>query len=362
MIAFLLILLCAIALFLFPFWLIPANPFPRPSGKSRVGTTELTWDSADYTGIIAKVWYPTDDDAIGNSPYIDNSTLSVMTTGLNPLIKLIFNRLYLGRVVTPAVLNATLERSPDGFPLILLSPGFASVNWLITFYALTFASHGFIVIGINHPGSSAASLLADGSQVKLMVPVKDLFTDADRIDSLLAELGCQEASNISRVADAAIELNSDVNSFLYQRINTNKIFAVGYSLGGASSFIACGQDQRIAKGINLDGLFVDAIDTNYTDKQLLLIDSDRDKFRPKNQKMRLQYDQIMERDALRIDQLANKANLQRIMLPMTGHLNFADVTLIIRPGFAQSIGLVGKMDGLEILLKTSTIAMDFLGR
>jgi hypothetical protein len=94
----------------------------------------------------------------------------------------------------------------------------------------------------------------------------------------------------------------------------------------------------------------------------LLVLSDRDQFRPKNQKMRLPYDQIMERDVLRIEQLDTKANLQKILLPMTGHLNFADAPLIFRPVFVRSIGLVGKVDGLEILLKTSAIAMDFLGR
>lgn len=365
MMIFLLIFIGAtIALFLFPFWLIQANPFPRPSGQSQVGTAEITWDSASYTGIIARVWYPTDDETIGNSPYIDNigRTLSVMTTGLNPLVKLVFNQLYLGRVVTPAVLNAAVGRSSDRYPLILLSPGFAGVNWINTFYALTFASHGFIVIGINHPGVSAASLLADGSQVNFVTPDKNPFADADRLASLLAELSQQQAKNISMVVDRAIGLNSDMNSCLYQKINTNKIFAVGHSLGGAASFIVCGQDQRIAKGVNFDGLFADAVDTNYAGKALLLITSDREQFRPKNQKMCLQYDRIMEQDTLRIDQLANKANLQTILLPMTGHLNFADAPLIFRPMFVKSIGFVGKVDGLEILLKTSTIAMDFLGQ
>lgn len=364
MIGFLLIVVCAIGIFLFPFWLIVATPFPQPSGQWRVGTTEMTWDSASYTGIIAKVWYPTDDVTDTNSPYIDNieRTLSVMTTGANPLVKLIFNRLYLGRVVTPAVLNAMLGRSSDAYPVILFSPGFSAVNWINSFYALTFASHGFIVIGINHPGSSAASLLVDGSHVKFMTLEENPFADADRLDTVLAETSQEQANNISRVADAAIALNADENSFLYQKIDPNRLFAVGHSLGGASSFIACGQDQRIAKGINFDGLFIDGIDTHYAGKELLLILSDRDLSRPKNQKMRLQYDQIMERDASRIEQLTTKASLERILLPMTGHLNFMDVPLIIRSIFVKSIGFMGPVDGLETLLKTSTIAMDFLRR
>ena len=52
-----------------------------------------------------------------------------------------------------------------GCPVVLFSPGFQSMNFLNTFYALEFASHGFMALGINHPGISAYSLLADGSQV-----------------------------------------------------------------------------------------------------------------------------------------------------------------------------------------------------
>ncbi len=264
--------------------------------------------------------------------------------------------------MTPAFFNATLDQSSTAFPLILFSPGFGGVNWINTFYLLEFASHGFIVIGINHPGTSAVTLLTNGSQVKFNTIEKDVFTDADLFDASLAKISSQQASNISILVDTAIELNSDENSFLYQKINTSKIFAVGHSIGGAASFIACGQDQHISKAVNFDGAFVDGINTDYTGKELLLINSDRDKFRPKNRTMRSQYDEIMHRDKLRIDQLEVKANLQRMMLPLTGHLNFADVALIIRPAFTQLIGLIGKINGLDLLRKTAAISMDFFDR
>jgi Platelet-activating factor acetylhydrolase, isoform II len=346
-----------------PFWLIPAHPFPQPSGKWRVGIQELTWDSSSHQGIIAKVWYPT-HAAEAESPYIDNieRTLSVMTTGLNPLIKLIFNGLYLGRVKTPAILNASLDRSAGAFPLLIFSPGFASINWVNTFYGLEFASHGFIVIGINHPGSSAAALLADGTPVKFNGIEKNLFANAERYDALLAEASSQQAKNISMVADRALALNANVNSFLHQMIDPSQIFAAGHSIGGAASFLACGQDRRIAKAINFDGAFIDGMDTDYRDKVLLLIHSDRDKYRPRNKTMGRQYDDLMKRDSLRIEQLATKANLQKIVWPLATHFNFADVALVIRPIFSQSIGLVGKTDGLDLLLKTAAVSMDFLGR
>jgi predicted dienelactone hydrolase len=162
------VLICIVGIIILPYWIIPANPFPKPLGEWQVGTSDLIWDSLSHTGIIAKIWYPTNATAGIQSPYIDNigRTLAVITTGFNPLSNLIFNQFYLDRIRTPALIDAIPAQSQDGFPAILFSPGSCSMNFMHTFYALEFASHGFVVIGINHPGSSACTLLTDGSKVE----------------------------------------------------------------------------------------------------------------------------------------------------------------------------------------------------
>jgi Platelet-activating factor acetylhydrolase, isoform II len=170
--AIFLIFACAIVILIFilPYWLIPANPFSEPSGKWQVGTTDLIWDKPDLSGIIAKAWYPTDVKNNTSAPYIDNIdlTLSALTAGMNPLFKLIFNKRYLNRIRTPVSIDAIPANSPNGFPVILFSPGLAAINFLNTFYALEFASHGFIVIGINHPGSNISTILTNGSHVGMI--------------------------------------------------------------------------------------------------------------------------------------------------------------------------------------------------
>jgi hypothetical protein len=108
---------------------------------------------------------------------------------------------------------------------------------------------------------------------------------------------------------------------LHLSINIDKIFAAGHFIGVAASFIACGKDKRIARGVNLDGAFYDAIDTDYTGKKLLLIYSDRDCYRLKNKAARLQFDPIVDGDNLRIEQLSKKANLQKLTFDLANHLN-----------------------------------------
>jgi Platelet-activating factor acetylhydrolase, isoform II len=358
MISFFLVL--AVGLFLLPYWLIRGNPFPQPSGQWQVGVTDFIWDAPDFTGIIAKAWYPTTDKQGINSPYIDkiDRTLAVMTAGMNPVFKSIA-KLYFGRIVTPSFVDATPMQLAGGCPVVLFSPGFQSMNFLNTFYALEFASHGFIVIGINHPGISAGSLLADGSQVAFKpVDMELAFAEYEQPDSLFSDLILKQADNISSVLDKIISLNATAGSLLYQKINPNKIFAAGHSTGGAASFVACGKDERIAKGVNLDGIFIDPANTNYANKELFLISANWVKYSPKDKNTRTRIETIVAKDKIQREQLAAKANLHQLSFPSASHFNFMDLPLIIRSLIGKKIGLFGNINGLEVLLKTSAEMID----
>lgn len=377
----LLIFVCAILtiIFISPYFLISANPFSEPSGKWSVGTTDLIWDKPDLSGIVAKIWYPTEIENNIPAPYIDriDSILSALTAGKTPLYKFIL-KLYLARIKTPVTCDAALGDLLDGFPVILLSPGYSFLNVISTFYALEFASHGAIVVGINHPGSSGVALVSDGSAIKVdenKEMTKRLFgnngqllkenpTEFARLVYLtFCGATVLQADNISCVLDKVIYLNATPDSCLYQKINEAKIFAAGYSIGGSSSFIACGQDARITKGVNLDGYIFDPSlagdSTNYKDKELLFMHSDREQY-PKDKNTKRWMDIISAGDEIRIEQLSTKANLQRIAFPLTEHLDFSDLPFLITiPALVRSIGLIGDGDGRKLLKETATIAIEF---
>ena len=356
---FLALVCFVIVIFLIPYWLISANPFPKPSGQWKVSTSNLIWNLPSYPGIIAKIWYPTSDQQQSYSPYIDNleRTLSAITTGLNPLSKLILNKLYFGRIQTPSSTNALLAQSQEGFPIILLSPGFGGVNFLNTFYALEFASYGFIVIGINHPGWSSGTLLVDGSQV----PFNQInFDDVERVETVFAEITEQKANNLSTVLDEVLNLNATIDSWLYQKINPARVFAVGHSSGGSASFVACAKDSRIAKSVNLDGfLYMDGINVVDREKEFLLMLSDRDKYTLQGNKPQSSFDVIMAKDKIRIEQFARKKNVHKHLLHSANYFNFMDLPLILNPSFSQLLGLFGQIDGLDLLSKTSATMIDF---
>ena len=355
-----------ILIFILPYLLISATPFSQPSGEWHVGTSNLIWDKPDLPGIIAKVWYPTDVKHNTLSPYIDNIdlTFSALTAGMNLLFKFIFNKRYFDWIQIPASIGAIPANSDDGFPVILFSPGLGGISFLNTFYALEFASHGFIVIGIDHPGSCACSILSDGNWIGNDEVTKELLKDPNRkLEQLFGKIISQQSRHISTIIDKLMNLNSSSDSLLYQRINLNKIFCAGHSSGGAASFISCGKDLRISKAINLDGYFLDVEETNYVGKELLLIQSDRDRY-PKNKALRSKYgcDLSFAKDKERIEQFYVKAKLKQIVMQSSGHLNFCDIPLIINPAFGKAIGFTGDVDGCKLLKETAAIAIEFFNR
>jgi Platelet-activating factor acetylhydrolase, isoform II len=349
-------------LFTLLYWIISADPFPQPTGQWQFGTSDLIWDTLDQSGLIAKAWYPTDVKNGIRSPYLDrmgpNFSLKIAT---NLLYRLLFGKFCFGRIPsTPALINAPLSQSQDSFPVILFSPGLISINSLNTFYALEFASHGFIVIGINHPGSSASTMLTDGSQIGIDQEVLDAFVHPDLS---VSKITVRQASNISMVLDQVVSLNSDADSFWHQRIDISRIFAAGHSIGGSASFAACGKDRRISKSINLDGFFyIDEISMSCMEKDFFLILSNRTKNAPKEIKSQSKYDLMMAKDKERMEKLSGNTNFNVLLLQLASHVSFSDIPLIINPAFSRTIGLFGGTDGREVLSRTSMIMIDFFNK
>lgn len=105
----------------------------------------------------------------------------------------------------PAVWNAPLPVTARRYPLILLSHGTGgsadSLDWL----ASSLAANGYIVAGVNHPGNNALEPLT-----------YEGFT-----------LWWERATDLSEVLDAML-----TDRVFGTRIDTEKIGAAGFSLGG----------------------------------------------------------------------------------------------------------------------------------
>lgn len=134
------------------------------------------------------------------------------------------------------------------FPIVLFSPGHGGSRLLYNAMAQSVASHGFIVITMDHPYDPDIVEYPDGT----VVLAANISTDAQII--LDVETRARDTSFVLDYFKEPCDMNS-LPLFLKKGLNTDKVAMFGHSLGGATAATAMMNDSRIAVGINLDGAF-----------------------------------------------------------------------------------------------------------
>ncbi|WEF33004.1 alpha/beta hydrolase family protein [Pseudoduganella chitinolytica] len=126
-------------------------------------------------------------------------------------------------------------------PVILFSPGLG--NAVETYAGLTedLASHGYVVVTINHSYVSGPTRLPDGS---IAAPVIDGGSD-----EVLAELVADQ----QHVLDWLEQRNAEQGGPLAGKLDLARVASYGHSLGGATALGLQRLDGRVKAAVNLDG-------------------------------------------------------------------------------------------------------------
>jgi pimeloyl-ACP methyl ester carboxylesterase len=136
--------------------------------------------------------------------------------------------------------------SPLRLPLLFFSHGFGMSRSNYTSIIEDLASHGYIVVAIDHP-HAGFTMLRDGRVLS--------FTAATEADNLEVVNG-QRIDEMVR--DASFTLNALMNrkgeaGRFSSHIDPKRVGMLGHSLGGAVALRACQQDDRFKACADLDG-------------------------------------------------------------------------------------------------------------
>jgi Platelet-activating factor acetylhydrolase, isoform II len=158
-----------------------------------------------------------------------------------------------------AVEDAPLAPAPARFPVLLFSPaGFPPLA--LTAILEEIASHGYVIVGLNHTRESAITVFSDGRVVpmdaELMQPVLGPLEGApEDAFQARADIANTKAADMRFVVDqleqlVAGELGADR---MAGRLDLARLGAFGHSLGGNAALEYCRLDGRCAAAANLDG-------------------------------------------------------------------------------------------------------------
>ncbi|MGJ5630901.1 alpha/beta hydrolase [Nostoc sp. CALU 1950] len=119
--------------------------------------------------------------------------------------------------------------TPDK-PVIVFSHGFGSVRTDLRYLAEHFASHGYVVAALEHPGSNEANTnLALQGKTRIVKPQEFLDRPQD----------------ISFVLDELEKLNQTANNPLVGKLATTNAMVVGYSFGGGTALTIAGAELQL---------------------------------------------------------------------------------------------------------------------
>jgi len=211
----------------------------------------LTEDPKDFREVMTLIWYPAElgtGTKTGYFPGLSTVSKALVQSGEVEW----WEALGLRFIRSESPLNAKPVKDQTPFPVVLLSPGNGTNIEFYSSLASEIASHGYIVVGINHPYDVPAVELSTGevapynkSQWLLDVNAHQAYT-AERIKVRQAD--------VSFVLDQLEIVNSDTGSSFAGILDLNSVAVAGHSLGGITASNACKADPSIKACLNFDGL------------------------------------------------------------------------------------------------------------
>ncbi|MEV6494801.1 hypothetical protein AB0M20_40190, partial [Actinoplanes sp. NPDC051633] len=203
-------------------------------------------DPSEPRSLVAWVWYPR--DRTPDAPAADylppawrpaGDMLGLRTEGL-PANSTDGGPVSGARAAYPVVLL-----SPSGFPPLLLSA-----------IAEDLASHGFVVVGVNHTYETAVTVFADGRTMAMnpaaiagaLGPQSGSYRE---VFARRTDVCRYKAADLAFVADRLADLDAD--DPLTGRLDLSRLTAIGHSFGGAAALQWCRDDPRCVAAANLDG-------------------------------------------------------------------------------------------------------------
>lgn len=239
---------------------------PAPTGPYSVGRTSRYWidesreeaftDAADdLRELIIRIWYPAEPEA-GAEPGAYAADLAgelgqdaieawLAFIAQDPIVPWFSE--HIGGWVSHAFPDAAVSDGQATYPVLIFSPGLHSFPEQYTTQIEELASHGYIVVGINHPYTSGVTVFPDE---RIVATLNFRLTSIAVIEQILTT----QAEDIVFVLDSLETLNADDPEGVFTgRLNLEQVGVFGHSLGGGAAIIAGARDARIQAILAEDG-------------------------------------------------------------------------------------------------------------
>jgi dienelactone hydrolase len=339
-------------------WLMPMFHLPSPTGPFAVGTriVHLVDQSRTEGGgqspsgqreLMVQVWYPAGDVPGGLKIKAKYQRRKEVTARAS----------YRSVLETRSYMDAPVNAGGP-YPVILYNPGWMGERTEGTFQMEELASHGFVVIAIDHTFYGGLVEFPDGRVADSRnAPSLGSFehTSLEEEAALGSKYVRIEAGDDVSVLNQFATLNQDPQSPWFHRLDPQRVLAMGFSIGGAVAEQAAFIDSRIKGALNLDGWTFGDVAQLGLNKPLMVIYEDKRQALPTASQLRSGstaqrlFWEFSAQDYAHISRSVNEYGGYILFVSGSNHVDFTDRSLFSPVSALTGGGVIGAARAHQIV-------------
>src|SRR5215207_6569318 len=349
--------------------LLPVPSIPVSNGPYQVGTRiyELTDASRQelYSGkddtcpggqcqgarrFQIQVWYPSDPSpTAARAPWLAHAEIYAPAIATYIHMPSFFLD-HLKLVKMPAYKESRVAPSDAGYPVIMFSHGWNGFNAQNTGQAIQLASHGYVVVGVQHTYGAVITVFDDGTIAHNNPAALPNGAPDGEYEAAAQTLVRQWAGDLGYAVGFLEEQNSDPASPFHQSLDLSRLGVYGHSTGGGAAIQFCGIDSRCKALLGMDPFMrpvsVEVLENGVTQPAFFMFSQHwADEVESRN-------NQLFHKFILNVDQ-----PLGVISIDGTAHYDFSDLPLL--SPLAPSLGLKGPINGKRVTLIINDYLLSF---
>ncbi|KZN53640.1 hypothetical protein N474_20115 [Pseudoalteromonas luteoviolacea CPMOR-2] len=262
-----------------------SHHYPAPTGDFRVGVKELDIQSyhedivspnfGELRNLHIKIFYPSHTQSTKYQAYFNKwgdqqsylESMRPANAPIHPEQHLLSDMLSWSVANAPVALNENV-----GWPILYYSHGLGLFEIDNTELLESLASHGFVVVAINHTYLSGVTTFDSGKTAHLYLPEgkQDVTMPAGRVyfDNTVA---LQIGQDVTTVHEWLLWNQWS----LEDQVNLHNVGTLGFSLGGSAAMNGCQQLDNCKAAANMDGIVLGHVAKSPLNKPLLLLSADQ---------------------------------------------------------------------------------------
>jgi pimeloyl-ACP methyl ester carboxylesterase len=234
--------------------------------------------------------------------------------------------------------------------VILFSHGWNGFNAQNTSQALELASHGYIVIGIQHTYGAVVTVFPDGTVAPNNPNALPKDADDPNYEVVARKLVHQWAGDMTFVLDQFAGLNQEADSIFFNRLDLERVGVYGHSTGGGAAIQFCSTDLRCKAILAMDPFMrpvsAEAIEGGISQPAFFMFSQSwADDTDSKNNRLFNQFR----------PHIADNKGVIEIL--GTKHYDFSDLPLL--SPIAAQLGLKGPLNGAKVTRIVNSYLLDF---